>query len=65
MYLIPSNVIGGRVGILLRTYTKYIVGNVSRTAQVAHDAAALLTAARCRPWDAAPQGWGVDYGYAC
>jgi hypothetical protein len=27
MYLIPSNVIAGRVGILLRTYTRYIVGN--------------------------------------
>lgn len=27
MYLIPSRVIAGRVGILLRTYTKYIVGN--------------------------------------
>src|SRR5215469_3785868 len=29
MYLIPSRVIAGRVGILLRTYTKYIVGNAS------------------------------------
>jgi len=27
MYLIPSRVIAGRVSILLRTYTKYIVGN--------------------------------------
>ena len=27
MYLIPSRVIAGRVAILLRTYTKYIVGN--------------------------------------
>ena len=27
MYLIPSRVIAGRVGILLRTCTKYIVGN--------------------------------------
>jgi len=27
MYLIPSRVIAGRVGILLRTYTRYIVGN--------------------------------------
>lgn len=27
MYLIPSRVIAGRVGILLRAYTKYIVGN--------------------------------------
>jgi hypothetical protein len=29
MYLIPSKVIAGRVGILLRTYTKYIVGNAA------------------------------------
>jgi hypothetical protein len=28
MYLIPSKVIAGRAGILLRTYSKYIVGNV-------------------------------------
>jgi hypothetical protein len=27
IYLIPSQIIGGRVGILLRSYTKYIVGN--------------------------------------
>jgi hypothetical protein len=27
MYLIPSRVIAGRLAILLRTYTKYIVGN--------------------------------------
>jgi hypothetical protein len=29
MYLIPSRVIAGRVAILLRTYTKYIVGNTA------------------------------------
>jgi hypothetical protein len=29
MYLIPSKVIAGRVGILLRTYTKYIVGSAA------------------------------------
>ena len=29
MYLMPSRVIAGRVSILLRTYTKYIVGNAS------------------------------------
>lgn len=29
MYLIPSRVIAGRVGILLRTYRDYIVGNAS------------------------------------
>ena len=29
MYLIPSKVIAGRVGILLRTYTSYIVGNAA------------------------------------
>ena len=27
MYLIPSRAIAGRVGILLRTYQKYILGN--------------------------------------
>ncbi len=27
MYLIPSSAIAGRVGILLRTYKNYIVGN--------------------------------------
>jgi hypothetical protein len=29
MYLIPSQVIAGRVQILLRTYTRYIVGNAA------------------------------------
>lgn len=29
MYLIPSRIIAGRVGLLLRTYKKYIVGNAS------------------------------------
>jgi len=29
MYLIPSQVIAGRVQILLRTYTKYIVGSAA------------------------------------
>ena len=29
MYLIPSRVIAGRVAILLRTYTEYIVGNAA------------------------------------
>jgi hypothetical protein len=29
VYLIPSRVIAGRVNILLRTYTRYIVGNAS------------------------------------
>ncbi|MFY9849684.1 MAG: group I intron-associated PD-(D/E)XK endonuclease [Trebonia sp.] len=29
MYLIPSRVIAGRVGILLRAYTRYAVGNAS------------------------------------
>lgn len=28
MYLIPSRAIAGRVSILLRTYRKYIIGNV-------------------------------------
>jgi hypothetical protein len=29
MYLIPSQVIAGRVQILLHTYTKFIVGNAA------------------------------------
>jgi hypothetical protein len=29
LYLIPSKVIAGRIGILLRAYNKYIVGNAS------------------------------------
>ena len=29
MYLIPSRVVAGRVQILLRTYSNYIVGNAS------------------------------------
>ena len=29
IYLIPSQIIGGRVGILLRTYRKYIVGSAA------------------------------------
>ena len=29
MYLIPSHIIAGRVGILLRTYREYIVGNAA------------------------------------
>jgi hypothetical protein len=29
MYLIPSQVIAGRVQILLRTYTKYVVGSAA------------------------------------
>jgi hypothetical protein len=29
LYLIPSKVIAGRVGILLRAYTRYIVGNAA------------------------------------
>jgi hypothetical protein len=29
LYLIPSMVIAGRVGLLLRTYTRYIVGNAA------------------------------------
>ena len=27
IYLIPSRIIAGRVGILLHTYTKYMVGS--------------------------------------
>jgi hypothetical protein len=29
MYVIPSRVIAGRVGILLRNYTEYIVGSAA------------------------------------
>ena len=29
LYLIPSKIIAGRVGLLLRTYSKYIVGNAA------------------------------------
>jgi hypothetical protein len=29
MYLIPTRVIAGRVSILLRTYTKYVVGSAA------------------------------------
>ena len=29
LYLIPTKVIGGRVALVLRTYTKYIVGNAA------------------------------------
>jgi hypothetical protein len=29
LYLIPSRIIAGRVGLLLRTYSKYIVGNAA------------------------------------
>lgn len=29
IYLIPSRIIAGRVGILLRSYTRYIVGSAA------------------------------------
>jgi hypothetical protein len=38
MYLIPSRAIAGRVGILLRTYQKYIVGNAHGLLGVTADA---------------------------
>jgi hypothetical protein len=38
MYLIPSRAIAGRVGILLRTYQKYIVGNAHGLLGVRADA---------------------------
>jgi hypothetical protein len=50
MYLIPSRVIAGRVGILLHTYTSYIVGN----------AAGFMAAPEVAPWDAALAPAGVD-----
>jgi PD-(D/E)XK endonuclease len=40
MYLIPSRAIAGRVGILLRTYRKYIVGNASGLLRAASDTSA-------------------------
>jgi hypothetical protein len=38
IYLIPSRAIAGRVGILLRTYRKYIVGNAHGLLEAATDA---------------------------
>lgn len=38
LYLIPSSVIAGKVGILLRTYQEYIVGNARGSLGVAADA---------------------------
>jgi len=45
IYLIPSRAIAGRVGILLRTYKKYIVGNAQGLLGVAGDAAGAETRA--------------------
>ena len=39
LYLIPSKVIAGRVGLLLRTYEKYIVGNAAGLMAQRSDAA--------------------------
>jgi len=39
LYLIPSKVIAGRVGLLLRTYAKYIVGNAAGLMAPRSDAA--------------------------
>ena len=39
IYLIPSRVIAGRVGLGLRTYTKYIVGNAARLLGASTEAA--------------------------
>jgi len=39
MYLIPARVIAGRVAILLRTYTKYVVGNAAGLMTPRSDAA--------------------------
>ena len=44
VYLIPSRVIAGRVSLLLRTYTKYIVGNASGL--LGADARTVTVAAR-------------------
>ncbi|HEX3713228.1 MAG TPA: hypothetical protein VHV09_10570, partial [Trebonia sp.] len=43
MYLIPSRAIAGRVGILLRTYAKYIIGNVHGLLDAAGAAAGSAT----------------------
>jgi hypothetical protein len=45
MYLIPSRAIAGRVGILLRTYTKYIVGNARGLLEAAAGAVAAKATA--------------------
>jgi PD-(D/E)XK endonuclease len=45
MYLIPSSAIAGRVGILLRTYKQYIVGNARGLLGVAAEAGDALTRA--------------------
>jgi hypothetical protein len=39
LYLIPTQVIAGRVGLLLRTYAKYIVGNAAGLMAPRSDAA--------------------------
>ena len=39
IYLIPSRIIAGRVGILLRTYTRYIVGSAAGLMAVSPHAA--------------------------
>jgi hypothetical protein len=47
MYLIPSQVIAGRVALMLRTYSKYIVGNAAGmlgVGAVAEDVAARVSA---------------------
>jgi hypothetical protein len=46
IYLIPSRVIAGRVSLLLRTYTRYIVGNASGL--LGADAGTARRAARAR-----------------
>jgi hypothetical protein len=38
IYLIPIRAIAGRVGILLRTYRTYLVGNVRGLLEAAEDA---------------------------
>jgi hypothetical protein len=46
MYLIPSRAIAGRVGILLRTYAKYIVGNARGLLETAGAGVTAAGAAR-------------------
>jgi hypothetical protein len=46
MYLIPSRVIAGRVGLMLRTYKKYIVGNAAGLLGAGADAGRTATVVR-------------------
>jgi len=69
IYLIPSRVIAGRIGLLLRAYTGYIVATprgswFRRRVPRRVDTAGQWRAKRA-PWGAAPSASGVDCGHAC